>query len=61
MRTLPVVAISRTTVLLLSLFVSLTLVQAEFFGKVVGVINGDSIRVMHEGEGADSIARDRLP
>jgi endonuclease YncB( thermonuclease family) len=39
-----------TCVLLLAWFLTPHFVQAEFIGKVVGVIDGDSIRVMHEGK-----------
>ncbi len=36
--------------LLLGLVFAPILAHAEFVGKVVGVIDGDSIRVMHEGK-----------
>ncbi len=39
-----------TSVLLLGLVFVPILAHAEFVGKVVGVIDGDSIRVMHEGK-----------
>jgi endonuclease YncB( thermonuclease family) len=38
-----------TCVLWLAWFLTPHFVQAEFTGKVVGVIDGDSIRVMHDG------------
>ncbi len=39
-----------TCVSLLAWFLTPHFVQAEFRGKVVGVIDGDSIRVMHDGK-----------
>lgn len=40
----------RTTALLLVCLLLPIVAYAEFVGKVVGVIDGDSIRVMHEGK-----------
>jgi endonuclease YncB( thermonuclease family) len=40
----------RTSALLLAFILLPILALAEFTGKVVGVIDGDSIRVMHEGK-----------
>ena len=40
----------RTTALLLVCLLLPIVAHAEFVGKVVGVIDGDSIRVMHEGK-----------
>jgi endonuclease YncB( thermonuclease family) len=39
-----------TPALLLGVVLAPLFVHAEFMGKVVGVIDGDSIRVMHEGK-----------
>ncbi len=39
-----------TNAVLLAWILAPVLAQAEFIGKVVGVTDGDSIRVMHEGK-----------
>lgn len=39
-----------TPSLLLAFILGPILAQAEFVGKVIGVIDGDSIRVMHDGK-----------
>lgn len=49
MRPLVVQDSLRTTALLFTCLLVPLLANAEFVGKVVGVVDGDSIRVMHEG------------
>lgn len=44
------VATLRICVLFLGLIIVPILAHAEFVGKVVGIIDGDSIRVMHDGK-----------
>jgi micrococcal nuclease len=46
---MPRILASRMTTLCVVLLIAPTLTFANFTGKVVGVIDGDSIRVMHEG------------
>lgn len=41
---------SRTTILALVFVLCPLLAQAEFVGKVVGVIDGDSIRALYDGQ-----------
>jgi hypothetical protein len=45
--------------LLLSVCLHLTIVCEEFTGKVVGVADGDTITVMHQGWGTDQASRHR--
>jgi endonuclease YncB( thermonuclease family) len=50
MRLTLLLASLRTSSLLFAFILGPILAHAEFVGKVVGVIDGDSIRVMHDGQ-----------
>lgn len=50
MSIVPVLNRVRTAGLLLVLVLLLILAHAEFVGQVLGIIDGNSIRVMHDGK-----------